>query len=87
MISQKPNQLKHTKNMIDYSQIPNSNVDIKYDSSNLIADGYKLNFALNPNNPAYQQVLDKCKEQNLQYKLIDTENKQKHIWIKGWKSE
>jgi hypothetical protein len=75
--------------MIDYKNLSGDTADINYDCSQLVKDGYKLHFALSPSNPIYDQVLAKCENEGLLHKIIDPkenkEDKQIHIWIKGWK--
>ncbi len=71
--------------MIDYSGLASDKPNVTYDASELEKEGFEIKFALDPQNPVYQQVIDECNKQNLPYKIIDGEGKQKHIWIKGWK--
>jgi len=72
--------------MVDYSGLTNSNPNVTYDTSEFEAEGFKLEFAVDPENPVYNQVIDECTKQSLPYKLMDGEGRQKHIWIKGWKN-
>jgi hypothetical protein len=71
--------------MIDYSGLAGGKPKIDYDTSELEKGEHKIHFALDPQNPVYQQVIDECNNQNLSYKIKEGESKQKHIWIKGWK--
>lgn len=71
--------------MIDYSGLASGKPETNYNTSELEKDGYKMHFALDPENPVYQQVIDECSSQNLPYTIKDGEGRQKHIWIKGWK--
>lgn len=73
--------------MIDYSKLVNSSPNISYDTTDLLAEGLALKFALDSRNPEYQNVLDECKKRNLLYKIKDGDGNQKHIWIKDWKKE
>lgn len=72
--------------MIDYSKLANNKPNVTYDTSGFMKEGLELKFALDPQNPIYQQVIDECTKYNFPYKLMDGEGKQKHIWIKGWKN-
>ncbi len=67
---------------IDSSGLANQKPATNYDTTDLERNGFKLRYALNPKNPVYNQVIDECKRQNVSYKVIPGENKQKHIWIK-----
>ncbi len=72
--------------MVDYSGLANSNPNVTYATSRLKTEGFELKFAVDPRNPVYQQVIDECAKQSLPYKLMEGEDKQKHIWVKGWKN-
>lgn len=71
--------------MINYSGLTNSKPNVTYDTSQLEARGFKLNFALNPENSVYEEVIEKCKKENFSYEIINGKGRQKHIWIKDWK--
>lgn len=66
---------------IDNSGLANQKPVINYNTTDLERNGFKLRYALNLKNPVYKQVIDECKRQNVSYKIIPGENKQKHIWI------
>lgn len=70
--------------MIDYANLTSKRPYINYDTTLLTNAGYELKFALDPSNPAYEQVIQECKNKNLPYQIKDGEGAQKHIWIKGW---
>lgn len=72
--------------MIDYSSLAGDKPNITYDTSSLEAEGFKIRFAVNSENPVYQQTINECKEKNLPYKIVNGEKNQKHIWIKGWQN-
>jgi hypothetical protein len=67
---------------IDCSGLVNQKPIINYDTTDLGKNGFKLRYALNPENPIYNQVIDECKRQNILYEVMPGESKQKHIWIK-----
>ena len=73
--------------MIDYKNLTNDKPNINYDTTSLTADGYKLKFALDFENPNLQEVIKRCEENNWPYKIVDGEGRQKHVWIKGWTKE
>lgn len=67
---------------IDNSDLVSSKPVINYDDVQLKNEGYKLKYALNPENPVYTQVITECKNQKLLFKTIKSEHNQEHIWIK-----
>ena len=72
--------------MTDYSGLANNKPNVTYDTSELETEGFELKFSLDPENPVFQQVIDECTTQNLPHKIKEGEDRQKHIWIKGWKN-
>ncbi len=73
--------------MIDYENLTNIVPYINYDTTNLTNEGYELKFILDFKNPDLQKIIDRCEETNLLYKIMGSDGRQKHVWIKGWINE
>jgi len=72
--------------MINYDGlVQGDKLSVKYDTSYLENQGFSLKFALDPENPVYNQVIEDCQNKGLEYKVVDGNGRQKDIWIKNSK--
>lgn len=70
--------------MIDDTSLINNQTIINYDTTPLTIEKYELKFALDFGNPDLQEIIKHCEKNNWPYKIINSDGRQKHIWIKGW---
>lgn len=73
--------------MIDYKNLASNRPTINYDTTTLTIEKYELRFVFDFENPDLQEVIERCKRSGWPYKIVNGDNGQKHIWIKGWEME
>lgn len=70
--------------MLKHKNITSDQIFINYDTTLLTNQKYELIFVLSPEDSGLQAIVDQCEKNYWLYKIIDSENGQKHVWIKGW---
>lgn len=69
--------------MIDQSQLSASKPDFKYDTSQLVDDGYRFKAAYDFENPNFVEEIQGLEVSNIEYKILNGNGRQKDIWVKS----